>query len=140
MDEKKSETKSAGTPKQAKHAGGRPRTRTPAKWSAAQLAKIDRMAMDQCKDGTIADAMGIDPGTFKTEFSSRTHQKRCQGKVELHRLQRKRAGKGSDTMLIWLGKQHLEQSDKNQIDANVNVKSLADIAAVMRGAGDHAGS
>jgi hypothetical protein len=94
-----------------KHPGGRPRTKTPVTWTKSQLAKIDAMAMDQCKDTTIADALGIDVDTFKAEFSSRTHKKRCLGKAELYRLQRGRAKKGSDTMLIWMGKQHLEQSD-----------------------------
>lgn len=37
-----------------------------------------------------------------------------QGKLNLRRMQMKAAENGNATMLVWLGKQHLEQKDKHQ--------------------------
>ena len=99
-----------------KHPGGRPRTKSPAKWPEDWLRDIDAMAEAQCKDTTIAETLGVDVKLFQREFAKRTRQKRAKGKSELHRMQQKRAKKGSDTMLIWLGKQHLEQSDRQELN------------------------
>ena len=42
---------------------------------------------------------------------------RDQGRATLRRLQWQRAHAGSDTMLIWLGKQMLGQRDKAELEA-----------------------
>lgn len=55
-------------------------------------------------------------------------------KVSLRRKQIEAAQKGNITMLIWLGKQHLEQRDKienDNINLNIN-SSLADRMAKAR--------
>jgi hypothetical protein len=96
------------------------------------IEQIKQMASDQCKDCTIAAAMGIDEDTFRRDFASLTHKQRCLGKIELHKLQRKRARKGSDTMLIWLGKQHLEQKDKAETEHGVS-DGLADLLREING-------
>ena len=104
-----------------KHPGGRPRTKSPAVITPEMRKRIEEMARDQCKDLTISGALGIADDTFKREFAEITHKQRCKGKIELHKLQTKRARNGSDTMLIWLGKQHLEQKDKQDIAHNGTV-------------------
>ena len=48
--------------------------------------------------------------TFSEYFS----QKRSQGKISLRRKQYESALGGNVTMLIWLGKQYLGQSDKSE--------------------------
>lgn len=99
--------------KPKKHAGGRPRTKTPVFIPNDVVAQIEQMAKEQCKDCTIAAVVGIDEETFKRQFAALTHKKRCEGKAELYKCQFSRAATDkSDTMLIWLGKQHLEQSDR----------------------------
>ena len=101
-----------------KHPGGRPRTKTPAKWSKGQLKRIDAMAQAQCKDTTIAQVLGVDIETFRDEFSVRTAQKRDQGKARVLEAQFKGCfakGKGAVTERVWWGKQHLEQSDKAEV-------------------------
>lgn len=45
-----------------------------------------------------------------------------QGKASLRRMQWKSAESGSNAMLIWLGKQYLGQSDKQEIESNSNNK------------------
>ena len=104
----------------AKHPGGAPRTVTPKTYTKTQLQKINEMALDQCQNTTIAVALGINVDTFRRQFESKTEQKRAEGKAELLHAQRERAiTDKSDTMLIWKGKQHLDQKDKQEVDHGV---------------------
>lgn len=50
--------------------------------------------------------------TLKTKFADISEQKRQKGKIQLRKAQYKAAIEGNIVMLIWLGKQHLGQSDK----------------------------
>ena len=102
--------------KPTKHAGKRPRTVTPDTYTPEQLIYIDLMAMAQCKDTTIAESMGIEVGVFKREFVQRTRTKRAEGKRNVLIAQYKAAaGSGGPVDRIWWGKQHLEQSDKQDL-------------------------
>jgi len=117
--------------KSAKHPGGAPRTRSPKRISAKMLHEIDAMAEAQCKDACIAEALGFEVTTFKVQFSQRCRQKRAQGKQKLYQRQYEKGLAGDVTMLIWLGKQHLEQADKREINGNVNI-TLNDAAVALR--------
>ncbi len=108
---------------------GRPR-RT---FTKTQVAKIDRMAKQQCKDHTIADALGIPLETFKGHFRERTHKKRAEGKVELHAAQWRQ--RTNCTMAIWLGKQYLGQSDQASVQHGVD-KSFLDAMKELAGNGN----
>lgn len=105
---------------------GAPRTKTPAKWTKEQLRQIDEMAESQAKDTMIAESLGVDVQTFKREFTQRCRTKRAQGKARILRRQFEKATAGDATMLIWTGKQHLEQSDKqdHKIDASKAMREL----------------
>ena len=54
--------------------------------------------------------------TYKANFSDVFRQKRGTGKISLRRSQFKLAEKNA-TMAIWLGKQYLDQRDKDIADA-----------------------
>lgn len=99
--------------------GGAPRTRTPKTFTEAQLAEIDRLAEAQCKDTLIAEKLDCDVKTFQGQFSKRTRKKRAEGKAKVLLAQYQgclKQGKGAMTERIWWGKQHLEQSDKQQVE------------------------
>ena len=53
---------------------------------------------------------------FKTDFSDYKAKKRAKGKAVLRELQLKTAMEGNVTMQIFLGKQYLDQADKQQIE------------------------
>jgi hypothetical protein len=106
-----------------KHPGGRPRTKTPAVYTPAQIKQIDQMARDQCKDTLIAEVLGVDIETFRDEFSVRCRRIRALGKRDILAWQRRRAKKGSDKMLVWMGQQHLEQSDKQAIEHSGQIET-----------------
>lgn len=84
-------------------------------------------------DGTeIAAHLGISEDTlynrvketFNLDFSAYKAQKRAKGKGILRELQLKTAQEGSVPMLIWLGKQYLEQADKQEIKGEVKINEL----------------
>ena len=97
-----------------KHPGGRPRTKTPAMYSKSQLEQIDRMAEAQCKDTTIAVALGVDVDSFVREFAERTRRKRAEGKTTVMQSQFQQA-QTTPVGAIWWGKQHLGQTDRQDV-------------------------
>lgn len=56
----------------------------------------------------------------KMTFAEYYKLKSGNGKVSLRRRQFKAAMDGNTSMLIWLGKQHLGQKDKSEVDSKVN--------------------
>ena len=72
----------------------------------------------------VAATLGIDEQTlyravrreFNVDFVDYRSQKRAQGAGHLRELQLKTAEKGDTTMQIFLGKQYLEQSDRQKIE------------------------
>jgi hypothetical protein len=104
--------------------------RPPLQFTKEQLDEIDLHATHQCKDNLIAVKMGIDSETFKRHFEERCRLKRAEGKAEKLKQQ---YNDTTPTMLIWFGKQHLEQIDKQDLNVQGTI-TLADIAARM-GAG-----
>ena len=106
-----------------------------------------------CTDGEIAALLGMHRDTLRAHLSedptlqTAIDQAREQGKGTLRRLQWQRANAGSDTMLIWLGKQLLKQTDKQELaikdvdDTDPKKLSDADLeelaAELRRRAWDH---
>lgn len=108
-----------------KHKMGRPRVITPKVYSKEMLAEIDRMARAQCKDKCIASALGFDDETFRADLHKRTEQQRAIGKIEILKAQYDEANTTRNpTMLIWFGKQHLEQADKADVKQGVTISTF----------------
>lgn len=98
--------------------GGRPQTQIDYK-------VLDGLCAIQCTEAEIAGVMHIDIDTlaaailrdFGLSFSDYFEQKRAFGKSSLRRKQYQAAVEhGNVTMLVWLGKQWLGQTDKSQVD------------------------
>jgi hypothetical protein len=79
---------------------------------------IERLASIQCTDKEIAAVLGVSFYTLARrkaddpEFVEFLERGRANGRATLRRLQWQRANAGSDTMLVWLGKQTLGQRDR----------------------------
>lgn len=75
----------------------------------------------------MAGFFGVDVTTIEKhnaenpEFSGALKKGQSKMVKSLRRRQLERAEEGSDTMLIWLGKQVLGQRDARHLDANLNV-------------------
>jgi hypothetical protein len=86
---------------------------------------LDDLCAIQCTESEIAGIMHISVDTLAAailrdtglNFSEYFEQKRAIGKASLRRKQFKAAiDEGNVTMLVWLGKQWLGQTDKSQVD------------------------
>lgn len=85
---------------------------------------VEKLCHIQCTGEEIAAVLGVDYDTlascikrdFKKSYSEYSEQKRSGGKASLRRMQWKAAESGNTTMLIWLGKQMLGQTDKQQTE------------------------
>lgn len=87
---------------------------------------IEKLATIQCTQEEIATILGVNISTLKRDDEFCTIYKKGmeQGKSSLRRLQWKAAETGNTTMLIWLGKQYLQQREPKQeleIDTNKDV-------------------
>jgi hypothetical protein len=108
-----------------KQTAGRP----PIEWTKKQWKQFDGW----CKVGAalqdIADGMGHKFETIEAivarkhgmEFSEYRDAKRAGTRCLLAEQQLKVAMKGDRTMLIWLGKQWLGQTDRNEVEAIVRI-------------------
>jgi DNA-binding CsgD family transcriptional regulator len=86
-------------------------------------AKVDRMLEAGCSGLEVAATLGIHPDTLymacqrdhKTGFSDYSAIKRASGDRLLKVKQFEVAMTGDKTMLVWLGKQRLGQSEKSEV-------------------------
>ena len=81
--------------------------------------EVMKLAQIGCKDKEIADWFGIDSNTLRYNFSVELLKGRESLKHSLRRAQISVALNGNPTMLIWLGKNMLGQSEQ-PIDSESN--------------------
>lgn len=82
----------------------------------------------QCDDNTINAWC---KRTYKKSFSEVFKIKRGSGKISLRRKQFEVAMSGNPTMLIWLGRNYLNQTDK--IDISIEEKKNGQLADLIEG-------
>ena len=84
------------------------------------LEQIERLATIQCTDEEIALVMKMSAKTVARhkkdpKFAAALDHGRAMGRASVRRNQYQRAAAGSDVMLIWLGKNLLNQRDTQGI-------------------------
>ena len=102
-----------------------PRTKIAIDWT-----RVEKMAMAGANGQQIAAAIGVHYDTLvnrykednKSDFSQYLTTKREKGNELLLRKQYDIAMSGDKAMLIWLGKQRLNQSEKTNTDMNVTAQ------------------
>jgi len=92
---------------------------------AIDLELMDNLAQIRCTYEEMAAMLGVDSDTLRSRFSARIEQNREKGRQSLRRRQWQAAMEGDRTMLIWLGKQELGQSDKTATDLTTQGQKLA---------------
>jgi len=83
--------------------------------------EVEKLAKLWCTDKEIAEWFGIDANTLKYNFSDIITKGRIETKQALRRAQLKNALSGNTTMLIFLGKAILGQSDQPVPEDNENI-------------------
>lgn len=102
--------------------GGRPPALQPDKRTLATIRGLGRI---QATTRECAAVLGVSHPTFlsflqkHSEAAEVLDQGKQMGTRSLRRQQFKAAENGNPTMLVWLGKQYLGQSDKQEIAATV---------------------
>lgn len=90
-----------------KKANGRPK-------KVIDYELVERLSMIQCTQAEIASSLKIAVRTLQNDDKFMRIYKNGidNGRKSLRRMQWDAAKKGNTTMLVWLGKQYLHQSDK----------------------------
>lgn len=107
-------------------AGGRPP-------KVIDYALVERLASIQCTQEEIANILEVSTKTLQRDEKFCLIYKKGldNGRMSLRRYQWEAAKKGNTTMLVWLGKQYLGQSDKIQkedkFDEYADEKIIVDI-------------
>ena len=91
--------------------------------------EFEKLCQIQCTIQEISYFFGMTNETIQTRvkehynetFSVIFNQKKEVGRISLRRMQMQVALKGNPTMLIWLGKQHLEQKDQANVSGVLKV-------------------
>jgi hypothetical protein len=92
-----------------KHPGG-----APIKYNV-DTVKLGKLARIGCTYAECADILGVSTDILEKSYSVIYTKGRENLKERLRRKQIKKALEGNVVMLIWLGKQYLEQKDKADI-------------------------
>mgnify|MGYP003140410676 CR=1 FL=1 len=77
--------------------------------------QVEKLASFGCTNREIADFCGCDESLISKSYSSFITKGRSKGKIRLRQMQWRSAERGSVPMQIWLGKQVLGQTDKQEI-------------------------
>jgi len=104
---------------------GRPKEKPGVKAMVVDLSRLPALCRIQATAAECASVLGISQDTLERRikaehgctFAEFYNRHSAPGKCSLRRLQWKLARAGNPTMLIWLGKQWLGQTDKMESDA-----------------------
>lgn len=99
------------------------------------LKLIENMSRIMCTEEEIAQCLGASIDTLlnsdnKELFRSAIEKGKAQGKQSLRRKQYEVAMKGNSSMLIWLGKQWLGQTDK--VEATTSFEDLTVLSDLLK--------
>ena len=79
--------------------------------------QVRKLAALHCTVDEMADIIGCGRDTIYRHYKEELDKGRAEGKMTLRTMQFKAARNGSAVMLVWLGKQHLNQQDQQVIVA-----------------------
>jgi hypothetical protein len=91
--------------------------------------KLEQLASLGLSNAEIAAVLDVSPDTIERNYRETLDWGRNKRNASLRRKQYEIAMSGNPTMLIWLGKQFLEQSDK--VDQNIAGKDGGPIQAAI---------
>lgn len=120
-----------------KSLGGRPKII----FSKKEWNTIEQLCGLMCTGEEIAGVLGIDYDTLNARikekydmgFSDYFKRHSAKGKISLRRSQYKVATSGNPTMLVWLGKQYLGQSDRPEEASDEEATPVQIIVGVQDG-------
>ena len=114
----------------AKRKRGRPRIEI-------DMAAVEELASIGATQQEIASRLGVSTDTLhrNPDFAVAYKRGMNEGRMSLRHKQFELANMGDKTMLIWLGKQLLDQSDKREIKADMTHRSTTELIEAARNGG-----
>lgn len=96
---------------------------------------VKKLCAIHCTGEEIASIVGVSYDTlerhikdeFGESFAEYYKKHSANGKMSLRRKQYEVAMSGNTTMLVWLGKQYLGQTDKTESNVKAEVSTLSDL-------------
>lgn len=100
---------------------------------------VKKLCAIQCTGQEIADVLDVSYDTlerrvkevYQISFADYIKKHSANGKMSLRRKQHEVAMNGNTTMLVWLGKQYLGQTDKQVVDNTSSDGSMTPHAPVF---------
>jgi len=92
------------------------------------VALMERLASIHCTMEEMASILGTSVDTLERRYAENIKAAKDKGKSSLRRLQWAAAQSGNVTMLIWLGKQLLNQREKSEetiVQTNINMEGFS---------------
>jgi hypothetical protein len=92
---------------------------------------VEALASIMCTNAEIAAVLDCSSDTLERRFTAVLEKGRLKGKQSLRRKQYQLAMDGNATLLIWLGKQHLGQSERQEtaLTGGVNLTNTTETPA-----------
>ena len=78
--------------------------------------QVEKLAALGCTNTEIASFFGCSKDLISKSYSTNVTKGKEKGKIRLRQMQWKSAERGSVPMLIWLGKQVLGQTDRQEVE------------------------
>ena len=78
--------------------------------------QVEKLAALGCTNTEIASFFGCEDSLISKSYSRNITKGKEKGKIRLRQMQWKSAERGSVPMLIWLGKQVLGQTDRQEVE------------------------
>ena len=78
--------------------------------------QVEKLAGYGCTNIEIANFFGCDESLIRKSYCEYLTKGREKGKIRLIQLQWRSAESGNTSMLIWLGKQLLGQTDRQEVE------------------------
>lgn len=113
-----------------KNKGGRPE-------SVIDWDQLDKLCQMHCTQEEMAAFLQVTVDTidstikkrYNKSFSEYYNEKAALGKISLRRAQLQKALKGDNTMMIWLGKNYLGQTDKSELEMKYKAEIIHRVEA-----------
>jgi hypothetical protein len=107
------------------------------------LKQLQFLAGLHCSKSELAEHFGVDEKTIRNKLRQEPYRSawlrgRAEGRIALRQMQFRAADRGNPAMLIWLGKQMLDQAEPSSLDVRrLNEAANQLIEAVMAVAKSH---
>jgi len=86
--------------------------------------EVEKLAGYGCTNGEISDFFGCSETTLTRNYGVNLVKGRTSIKIKLRKLQIRACENGNVTMMIWLGKQLLGQSEKKESEWSHNITGV----------------